>query len=1318
MNRTVFVLPRWLTSALLTAALVPGVAGSEPTDRLARGFAAPPATAKPWVYWFWSDGNLTREGITADLEAMARMGIGGVLIMEVDQGIPAGPARFMTVEWRELFQHVLAEADRLELEVNMNNDGGWCGSGGPWVKPEHAMQMVVWSETRLEGPCHFEGTLPQPKTIADFYRDIATLAVPSPAVDDPAMPACRARLTRGDTGEDIDAAALVDGDATTVILLPNPQPGKPHVLQLEFLQPIAVQAVSLTIDTRNLGCEAELSVSAHGGEFKAIRAFQPRWPLASANFPEVSARFFRLAFKSIHPPGANGLAVADVALHAHYRLEDVAGRAGYVRQDTFAGVVDVSVLADTTVPSERVMDLTARVDQAGRLSWDVPNGKWTVLRFGHTPTGAKNAPAPAESVGLECDKLSKPAIESHFAGFIGKLVADQKAAGTRALKMTHIDSWEVGSQNWTSCMRDEFRSRRGYDLLPFLPVLTGRVVETPEVSDRFLWDWRRCIADLLADNYAGHMREICRRNGLKLSVEAYGDGVFDQLSYAGRVDVPMAEFWVGGGALGIGKAMASAAHTYGHAVVGAESFTASPEFGKWMNHPGSLKTLGDAAFCQGINRFIFHRYAMQPWRDRRPGMTMGPWGVHYERTQTWWEQTRPWHEYLARCQYLLRQGLFVADLCYLQTEDAPNGLFHAPPSSYEFDGCTAEVVFDRMTVEDGRLVLPDGMSYRLLVLPPRETMTPKLLRRISELVQAGATVVGPRPIKSPSLADYPTCDDEVKRLADELWADCNGRQVTERRYGKGRVICGKAPDAVLAEMGVRPDFRCETPAGRGGLRYLHRAVDGIDVYFVANISRYPLDMVCSFRVLGKRPEFWWPETGRTEQVVVYDEVDGGIRMPIWLDRGGSLFVVFRPGSRPASERIVSLVRGDEPVLAATGYAAQIVIQKAMYGVPDDPDRTRDVTVQLQELADRGEYTFPVSSLAEAGDPAQGVVKTLRVEYTMDGNRRTASGTDSETIHLSAQAHAIVVNKAVYGVLDDPNRTRDVTTKLQRLIDRGEYAFQVASMAHGDDPAFGIVKTLRVDYTVDGESREAGGTDPETLLLVGSPPRDAHLLRGADGQLCIEARKPGRYVAKRGSGRTEQVDILDLPQPLAIESPWELRFPARHGAADRVILEKLVSWSEHANPDVKYFSGLATYSNTFHLPEEWVRANRRVYLDLGRVEVIAQVQLNGHDLGILWNPPFELDITDAVTAGNNALEIKVVNLWVNRLIGDQQLAEDCQWQGQQMRQWPQWLLEGKPSPTGRLSFTTWKHYTKESPLVESGLLGPVRMRPAAVVQLKP
>ena len=1177
----------WIAVAMIVGTTGGGLAAQDARPRgevsLEQGFRQPPDSARPWVYWFWLNGNITREGITADLEAMRRVGIGGALIMEVDQGVPVGLVDFMGPKWRELLRYVHSEAKRLGLEINMNDDAGWNGSGGPWIKPEEAMQEIVWTETAVTGPMHFEGELPQPRAKAGFYRDIL------------------------------------------------------------------VQAIPAVGDYRIAGIETKAAFQRRGR------------PKRSGGAP-----------------------------------------------------------ASTDIIEEKaVKDLSRQMDAQGRLVWDVPAGKWTILRMGHTCTGAQNAPAPASGRGLECDKLSKAGIEASFNGMMALLAADTGITTDRepdGLIATHIDSWENGSQNWTARMREEFQTRRGYDMTTYLPVFTGRVVGSLEISERFLWDVRRTVSELVIENYAGEFHRLANSHGMRFTVEAYG-GPCDCIPYGGQADEPMGEFWTpSGGALQTCRGMASAGHIYGKPIIGAESFTSADQE-RWREHPALLKALGDRAFCDGINRFVFHRYAMQPWLDYRPGMTMGPWGQHYERTQTWWEQSRAWHEYLARCQFLLRKGLFVADVCHLQAQAPPQGFGQYPRPGYDWDECTDDAVFTRMSVRDGRIVLPDGMSYRLLVLSDNRAVTPQLLARLKELVEAGATIVGPRPLKSPSLSGYPQCDEEVRRLADQLWGDCDGQHVTEHAFGRGRVVWGVKPEKILEQSGVEPDFLCPRP-----WRFLHRSTPETDIYFVANAKPFETTATCSFRVADRVPELWRPESGRIEPAGVYEQKDGVTRVSLTLGPSGSLFVVFR---QPAAGDPVMLVRRDGQTLltAAKELVPRVVVREARYGVLDDPKRTRDVTKQVQANADAQELRFPVTAMAESGDPALNVVKTLVVHYTIEDRPFTAKARDGEKIALGRNVVGARVEKALYGVLDDPKRTRDVREKLQRLLDAGESSFPVSRMAAGDDPAYGIVKTLDVEYTFAGKHQHLTGTDPETMdFLTGpAPPAVAAQVRcDAEGSVRLEAYQSGQYELVSASGQSRRMIVDTVPAPVEVHGPWEVDFAPGGGAPEQITLDKLISWSEHTDPGVKYYSGSAVYRTTF----DWQASGSgeakisQVYqLDLGKVAVMAEVTLNGQNLGILWKPPFRADVTKVLKTGRNTLEVNVVNLWINRMIGDEQLPEDSDRNANgTLKAWPEWVEAGKPSPTGRYTFTTWRLWAKDAPLVESGLLGPVILQSAVQVEV--
>ena len=694
-----------------------GDAASAPAADLAARFVHPPDSARPWVYWFWNNGNVTREGITADLEAMRRVGIGGVILMDVVERFapPKGPATFMGDVWRGDFQFALAEAARLGLEVNMTNAAGWCGSSGPWITPELSMQKLVVTETTMDGPARFDAVLPK-------------------------LPPVTTR-----PGRDVLNSSVSTGN---------------------FYGPVAVLA-----------------------------------------FPATG---------------------------------------------------------DGVVPRGSVLDLAARTDDAGRLRWDVPPGKWVVQRIGHVSTGSSTRPPVLGGNGLECDKLSAAAMDLHFAHLIGRLKADAGPSAGRALVATHIDSWEVGSQNWTDDLPAEFQRRRGYSLLPFLPAyaLNGkRQIDSKAMGDRFRWDFYQTISDLLAQNYSGRLATLAHGRGMRLTIEGYDLPFGDEATYTAAADEPMTEFWTNPAGPNATKAleMASVAHVYGRPVVGAEAFTSNAKE-EWRLYPAVLKAEGDSYLAQGVNRFVFHRYAFQPWLDRAPGSTMGPWGLHYERTNTWWDMSGPWHAYLARCQYLLRQGRYVADVLYLRPQYPNLGTYNPLPplpAGYRSDQISATALMDRVTVRDGRLALPDGMSYRLLVLPPVAEVTPELAEKVRDLVMAGATVLGPRPTHSPSLSDYPRCDQRVADVARALWGDAGAAPV-DRAVGAGRVLSGVPLEAALRATGTGPDLTCAAD-----VHWIHRRIGTTDVYFVANPNATAIDASLAVRSPNGRVERWDPQTGGT-----------------------------------------------------------------------------------------------------------------------------------------------------------------------------------------------------------------------------------------------------------------------------------------------------------------------------------------------------------------------------------------------------------------------------------------------------------------------
>ena len=1202
-------------------------AAAVPADPLEAGFLNPPDSARPQTWWHWMNGNITKAGITADLEAMKQIGLGGATIVNVDCGIPRGPVSFMSPEWRDDFKFAVQEANRLGLELCVENCAGWSSSGGPWITPTNAMQRVATSEVRVSGPTNFNATLPQPSTKLDYYRDIAVLAFPA-STDEAAQMQDFSPVASASGGV-TPGNKLTDGDAGTFIRLPLPKSGRPQFVQLEFKQPFLACAVEITAGPNIPACNGNLQVSDDGRKFRTVREFAFRRDSAkltlSTGAEPVAARFWRLQFTRTSGK-ATDIPLAEINLTSRVAIENVEAKDG-LNGAAVLSSADAGDATDGAIPERKILDLTSRLGADGKLRWRVPAGKWVVLRVGYTPTGVENHPAPTEGTGLECDKLSSSGLDAHWAGFMQKVLEDIGPLAGKSLDASLIDSYEVGGQNWTRNFRAEFRKRRGYDPLKFLPVFADHVVDSPAVSERFLWDVRRTIADLFAEYYYGHFTELCRQHGLKSAVEPY-TGPFESLQSGEPADIVMGEFWSRSQGDPSVKLASSVAHIYGKTIVGAESFTASPEKGRWQNYPYSLKALGDLMFCQGLNRYTFHRYAMQPWTNRWPGMTMGQWGFHFERTETWWDQAKPWIDYITRSEFLLQQGRAVADAAYFDGESAPverrDGNPALPPG-YDFDAVDANVL-QRATVNDGRLTLASGANYAVLVLPPDDiNMTPQMLDCLRKLVRAGATVIGPRPQHSPSLADYPKCDSEVKNLAGTLWGQCDGVSVLEHRYGQGRVLCGKSLSDAFADQDLKPDFEFRGASGYSHLVFVHRVDGAADIYFVSN-QRERFDAAeCLFRVSGKIPELWHPDTGVIEPAPVWSESNGRTTVRLDFDPAGSVFVIFRHAVKGAEY----IVAADSDLGAESFRAPQLKIQHAVYAATDGAGEM-DVTAKLSELAQQGQLTVEASNGAFGRDPAANHVKELRVDYTLDGKPGHAVVPENETLTLPADS-------------------------------------------------------------------STGVAPPWSVSLGSSVSPVVKFWQNCSVNLHI------------ADGKVLSVKAADVPAPQTITGPWTLSFPPDWGAPASVTLDQLISWSDSRNNGVRYFSGTATYEKEIEIPADRLSTGRELWLDLGAVKDFAEVSLNGHDYGVLWKPPFRVNVTAAAKPGTNQLLVKVTNLWPNRLIGDEQLPPDREWNGKQLVAWPQWLLDGKPSPTGRLTFTTWHHWTKDSALLESGLLGPVMLR---------
>lgn len=922
--------------------------GQDDALSLSEGFRNPPESARPRTWWHWTNSNVTKEGITKDLEWMKRVGIGGMQLADVAAGqgqTVDNKILFMSPEWLDAVKHTASEAERLDLEMTIFSSAGWSLTGGPWVRPEQAMKKLVWSEMNLKGPLTFTGKLPDPpsyegpirdlsnspKPVPGFYKDCVVLAFPTPPEEAEAAPAVASAITSSGT---VDPAALLDDDLNSSCRVAAGKDKNGLWIGYTYEKPFTARAITLA--NRSGIPEGRLLAGNNGTDLRTIALFPGAQlyragKVATFSFPAVTAKYFRIEFtgapmkpddvmKEIVNPPDTAYTFGEIKLHSGPRIHRWEDKAGFYHLFNYEPVASGELVSGSGIDPASVIDLTGLLTPEGQLNWKVPEGNWTVMRFGYSLTGSKNRPAVAAGSGYETDKLSREHTEAYIREYTEPIAAALGPLYGKTLRSVMLDSWEAGMQNWTDNMLAEFKNRRGYDLKPFLPGLAGRVMLNGEVSDRVLWDFRRTLADMFAENHYGVLTSYLNKQGISTYGEASGvslEILEDALLCKKYVDIPMGEFWY--------RALhpelmyyqdvrgaASASHIYGKKLVAAEAYT-----GGGYESPNTLKKIGDYWFAQGINRFVFHTSAHQPV-DTKPGNTMV--GTHINRNITWAEQAGPFMTYLARNSFMLQQGRFVADLAYLLDEGAPStmpiwgtGLIPAPPEGYDYDYINADVLLNRMSVsEDGKLLLPDGMSYSVLVLPNSGRMTFNVLKKINELVKAGATVIGPKPVTTPGYSGIPGTDQAFSDIVDELWADLDGVSRTKRMAGKGRIFWGTPVNVVLNNLGINPDLEYSRQLDLK-IDWIHRKAGDADFCFLVNSSEKQFDTEVRFRIKGMEPEIWDPLTGTLSECR-YSIEDKGTVVPLSLEAGKSLFVVFRkkavsnekPGEKSVIEQLTAI----------------------------------------------------------------------------------------------------------------------------------------------------------------------------------------------------------------------------------------------------------------------------------------------------------------------------------------------------------------------------------------------------------------------------
>lgn len=1089
---------------------------------LADQFKEPPQVARPRTWMHAMSGNMSKPGLTKDFEAMAEVGIGGLLLFNITQGIPNGPIKYNSPEHLELIKHAATEAERLGLSFGVHNCDGWSASGGPWIEPEQSMKMVVWSESLTEGG-KVKMELGRPTEREGFYRDIAVVAYPSLASElDDANNMPKISASNAELDVDIISNGRVDDESKL-----DKKENAEAWLQYDYNEPKTLRSAQLIFNDRH--ATATLQVSDDGKNFRDVRElFKVRtgkgeWAI-NDHFEGITSKHFRLKFNQ-------AITLKEAELTSTYYINNPLGRTAIARTEDHALASIGNPEEGMIIDKSRIIDLSDKMYENGTLKTKLPDGDWTILRFGYTSTGAFNNPASDEGKGLEVDKLSRPAFKVHYDAFVKKVVDKVASVAPNAMQYAEIDSYEMGGQNWTEQLDSIFSARKGYDFLKFLPLVAGRFVESAGASEAVLGDYRQVISDLMTQNYFAYFTELCHKDGIESYIEPYGFGPLNDLDIAGVTDIPMGEFWMNR-PITMTESAVSGAHIYGKPVMSAESFTSNPTI-NWKGHPAMAKTSGDLAWTYGINEFMFHRFAHQANVHAEPGMTMNRWGFHFDRTQTWWNNAgSAWFDYIARGSYLLRQGVPVSDLLIYVGEGAPNSSYYRTdfepviPKTINFDNVNTDVLLNRIGISDKQLVLPEGTSYKMLVLKNVKTVSLSTLRRILEIAKNGVPVVGENPRK---LAGYHPKKEDLAAFA-ELAAELEPLIGDTANWG-----------AIMEAAGIVPDLAL---VNGEGIDYAHRKTEEADIYFLYNpdtvrARRFDLN----FRIQDRIPELWNPMTGKISRNAHFFPIENGTKTSLSLNAGESVFVVFS-------------------------------------------ESTADVNPISFDLKD-------------------------------------------------------------------------------------------------------------VDFTL---------TEADSIQAVVS--------------------QSGRYYVPLASGNTWSIAAEDIPDALPIQGDWEVSFDSKGGYGKTVRFDSLIDWAAHPKDSINYYSGTATYTKNFTLPEKMFRSGLKWILNLGQVKIVAEVTLNGNKVDVLWMPPFEVDVTNYLKPGENKLEIAVTNQWSNRLIGDERYpANDGGYRLGPHRAtdltMPEWYVNNEPRPEGkRTTFTTAPFYSKDDPLMPSGLLGPVRLYFSKIVTYQP
>jgi hypothetical protein len=878
-----------------------------------RDFKNPPQTAKVNTWWHWVNGNISKEGITKDLESMKLQGISQATILNVGSWTPMEivkpPVKFYTEEWFDMYKWALQEANRLGITIGVHNCDGWSTSGGPWITPEQSMKQYVWTKTTIEGGKDITIQLEKPQVLYNFYRDAAVVAFPVDGKSNSYQEAKpQVTLDKADAG-----TVLNDGNPLSELKIKTGE-----AITVSFSKEFSADKLVIFprmvfdwADMTKITSKFSLSSSNDGVNYQKIKDINVVGvnQSLSFSFTETKSKYFKLECDSSWAE----YAVSELELLKAAEEPDWAPKiSGFLEKiGSVKGTSESKYELTATnnlkgIPENSIIELTSLVSPEGILKWKAPKGNWRVIRFGYTTTGKKNGPATPEGTGLEVDKMDREALDFHFNSFAGKLLQASGKYTGNTFKFLLIDSWECNFQNWTQQFPREFKARRGYDIKTWIPVLCGEVVENTKMSEAFLHDFSKTISDLIDVNYFSHFKDLCHQNKLEMHAEIiYGNNgdypALDILRSNKYPDMAMTEFWANPNGNQFPEYQPTDRPTPGFPtyaalacnkqIIGSEAYTG---YAHYSESPADLKPFGDAAFCQGINQIILHSYVLQA-KDMNPGATLMKFAAHFNRNNPWWEYARGWMDYQARVQYILQKGEPVVDVIFFAGDQLPQyfskSIVNELPYGTQANACNFEML-QQAKVIDGKISFGGKQSFPILTLPKTTTMDFETLKQIARLVNDGAVIYGPKPLEMLSVSEIKNSTPEFSKLADALWG-----KTSENQYGKGKMISGKTIGEVFKQLKVLPDLTTNSNDPKE-IMFIHKRLDDLDIYYVFNQQNKPMNRELVFRVSGKTPEIWNPENGTISKPAVFATNQNQTRIPLSFKAYESKMIIFK-NEKPA-----------------------------------------------------------------------------------------------------------------------------------------------------------------------------------------------------------------------------------------------------------------------------------------------------------------------------------------------------------------------------------------------------------------------------------